>query len=65
MAAQRLNNDGYGVDLLKINLLKPADFTEVMRAVLKTGRLLVVEDCAEQGSMAAILRNSQGRDRRV
>jgi len=50
-AARRLDEDGCGVDLLKLNLLKPSDFTEVIRSVRKTGRLLVVEDCVEQGSI--------------
>ncbi len=34
-----------------MNLLMPADFAEVLRSVRKTGRLLVVEDSVEQGSL--------------
>jgi 1-deoxy-D-xylulose-5-phosphate synthase len=50
-AADTLNRSGISVDLLKLGAVRPIDFDAIEASLRKTGRLLVVEECAEAGSV--------------
>lgn len=44
-AAKILEEDGIGVDVLKLSYIKPYDYDAILASVKKTGRLMVVEEC--------------------
>ncbi len=50
-AAELLARDGITAEVVKINRLSPPDFSEVLKSVRKTGRLVTAEDVCRPGSM--------------
>lgn len=48
-AAERLHDAGISVQVLKLNLLNPLDITLIENCVIRTGRLVVVEDVCAHG----------------
>lgn len=50
-AADALSNAGVEADVVKLNVIAPLDASLVERSVRKTGRLLALEDCVENGSV--------------
>ncbi len=48
-ASDRLARRGVSVELIKLGAILPIEFGEIDRSLRKTGRLLVLEECAEQG----------------
>lgn len=51
-ASERLQADGVRADVIKLDCIAPLDLTCVLDCVQKTGRLLVVEETAQAGSVA-------------
>jgi 1-deoxy-D-xylulose-5-phosphate synthase len=54
-AAQHLAQDGIHADLIVLTQLAPLDPTPILESVRKTGRLLVAEDTAANGSIGVLL----------
>lgn len=50
-AADHLAEDGISAQVIKFNSLTPADWAPICDQVASTGRLLVVEECVESGSV--------------
>jgi 1-deoxy-D-xylulose-5-phosphate synthase len=50
-SAQILSEQGVEAELIKLNRIAPLDAEMVVDSVRRTGRLLVLEDCLEVGSM--------------
>ena len=50
-AAQELENRGIQAEVVKLNVITPLRPETVLQSVKKTGRLLVAEDCVEEGSV--------------
>lgn len=50
-AAELLEQEGIAAEVVKINRLSPPDFSEIIRSVRKTGRLVTAEDVCRPGSM--------------
>jgi 1-deoxy-D-xylulose-5-phosphate synthase len=48
-AADLLQNQGISVEIIKLDFINPIDIDAVVSSVRKTGRLLVLEECAEAG----------------
>jgi 1-deoxy-D-xylulose-5-phosphate synthase len=48
-AADILEERGISVEIIKLNYISPIDFDTVAASLRKTGRLLVLEECAEAG----------------
>ena len=48
-AAERLRQDGYSPEVIKLNQIHPLDWKPVLASVTRTGRLLVAEECAAMG----------------
>jgi pyruvate/2-oxoglutarate/acetoin dehydrogenase E1 component len=49
LASERLEKEGIGVEVIDPRTLVPLDIETIHRSVLKTGRLLVVEECQTAG----------------
>lgn len=52
-AADLLCNSGIKADLIKLNQIMPADFTDIITSVKTTGRLLVVEEVSDSGCIGS------------
>ena len=52
-AADLLRNSGIKADLIKLNQIMPADFTDIITSVKTTGRLLVVEEVSDSGCIGS------------
>ncbi|MCL1835514.1 MAG: 1-deoxy-D-xylulose-5-phosphate synthase [Oscillospiraceae bacterium] len=50
-AAGRLEPEGVSVEIVKLGRICPLELDEVESSVRRTGRLLVLEECAENGSV--------------
>lgn len=50
-AAELLEEKGIGAEVVKLHRIAPLDAEPVIASVRKTGRLLVLEDCNENGSV--------------
>lgn len=50
-ACQRLHHEGIQPEIIKLNELTPGDWEPVLNSVRKTGRILVAEECLQQGSV--------------
>jgi len=50
-AAKMLEKDGISVEIIKLGRINPLDIDLIADSVDKTGRLLVLEECAGRGSM--------------
>lgn len=50
-AAARLREAGYAPEIWKVNRLVPLDDDAVLSSAVRTGHLLVAEECAEMGSI--------------
>lgn len=50
-AAELLEEQGVGAEVVKLSRIAPLDPEPVVESVKKTGRLLVLEDCNENGSV--------------
>ena len=50
-AAETLDCEGISVEIVKLGQIAPLDTSEILRSVKKTGRLIVLEDSAGQGSV--------------
>ena len=48
--ADRLQRDGIGAEVIKLNQIIPLPTQEVLHSVQKTGRLLVAQECVSMGS---------------
>ena len=48
-AADLLEKDSIHAEIIKLGRIKPIDYTDIIASVRKTGRLAVVEECAEAG----------------
>lgn len=48
-AADMLKKDGYSVELIKLNKIAPLDISSIKNSVLKTSKLMVLEDCIQSG----------------
>ena len=49
IAASKLNEEGIGCDVVKLGRIAPLDTAVVEESVGRTGRILVLEDCLENG----------------
>ena len=49
-AARLLEKNGVSAEVVKINVIKPLDYSVLDRSVLKTGKLMTVEDVCTEGS---------------
>jgi 1-deoxy-D-xylulose-5-phosphate synthase len=49
-AAERLSKEGIEVEIIKLGCINPIDIDAVSKSVSKTDRLLVLEECAGNGS---------------
>lgn len=54
-AADRLAAEGYAPEVIKLNRICPVEWEPLLASVRKTGRLLVVEECAAQGCVGVRL----------
>ncbi|MBQ6539701.1 MAG: 1-deoxy-D-xylulose-5-phosphate synthase [Oscillospiraceae bacterium] len=52
-AAELLEKRGVSAEVVKLGIIKPADFSDIFASVRKTGRLMVVEECAAAGCVGA------------
>ena len=50
-AAELLEEKGVGAEVVKLNRIAPLDVEPVAESVRRTGRLLALEDCNENGSI--------------
>jgi 1-deoxy-D-xylulose-5-phosphate synthase len=50
-ANERLGGLGISAELIKLGIIRPMDYTDIEASILKTGRLLVVEESTETGSV--------------
>ena len=50
-AAEIMASRGISAEVVKINRLAPADFSEVLNSLKKTGKLIVSEECCQNGSV--------------
>lgn len=50
-SAKRLEKEGISVEIVKLGKVWPVDFGLIEESVGKTGRLLVLEECASSGSL--------------
>jgi 1-deoxy-D-xylulose-5-phosphate synthase len=50
-AAANLSHDGISIEIIKLGCICPIDFEAIFASVAKTGRLLVLEECAGRGSI--------------
>ena len=50
-AAELLDQGGISAEVLRIAQIKPLDLGPIVESVRKTGRLLVVEEAAAEGSL--------------
>ena len=48
-AADLLGTLNISVEIIKLDFIKPLDFNAVTNSVIKTGRLMVLEECVSQG----------------
>ncbi len=48
-AAETLADQGIDAEVIKLQCIAPADWTPVLESAGKTGRVLVAEECADQG----------------
>ena len=53
--ADILNKDGYSIDIIKLGCVYPLEFSAIRQSVNKTRRLLVLEECANRGSISEII----------
>ncbi len=51
LASEKLQKCGIDPEVIKLGILKPNTFSETMRSLKKTGRLLVAEDVCREGSI--------------
>jgi transketolase C-terminal domain/subunit len=49
-AARLLEKNGVSAEVVKINVIKPLDYSVLDSSVLKTGKLMTVEDVCTEGS---------------
>jgi len=49
-AAEQLSDDGISVEIIKLGAVSPIDIKLIADSVAKTGKLLVLEECAGKGS---------------
>ncbi|MBQ6048928.1 MAG: 1-deoxy-D-xylulose-5-phosphate synthase [Oscillospiraceae bacterium] len=49
-AARLLEENGVSAEVVKINVIKPLDYSVLDRSLLKTGKLMTVEDICSEGS---------------
>lgn len=54
-AAQQLETEGIGAEIVKINRILPADYTLCLASLRKTGRLLSAEEACRSGSVGTSL----------
>jgi len=54
-AAEKLACDGIYVEIIKLGCINPIDMDTIAASVGKTGRLLVLEECTEHGSVGEIV----------
>jgi len=50
-AAKKLGNEGISVEIIKLGCINPIDIGAIADSVSKTGRILVLEECAGRGSV--------------
>jgi len=50
-ASKKLKKDGISVEIIKLGCINPIDFTAIATSVAKTGRLMVLEECAGRGAV--------------
>ncbi len=50
-AGEKLRSEGISCDIVKLNTIAPLDIGAVFKSAGRTGRLIVVEDCVEAGSV--------------
>ena len=48
-AADRLEEDGISAEIIKLGCIQPIDFTDIEASACKTGRVIVLEECAQTG----------------
>lgn len=48
-AADRLEEDGVSAEIVKLGCIQPIDFTDIEASAKKTGRVIVLEECAQTG----------------
>lgn len=48
-AADRLEEDGRSAEVIKLGCVQPIDFTDIEASARKTGRVIVIEECAGTG----------------
>lgn len=54
-AAEALRKEGIGVELIKLNTLRPLGTETVLSSLRKTGRLITAEECCRSGSAGSQL----------
>jgi len=52
-AADLLRNNGINADVIKLNQILPADFTDIINSVKITGKLLVIEEVCASGCVGS------------
>lgn len=50
-AAETLQKEGLAPDILQLNCISPVDWVPILASVARTGRVVVAEECAAQGSV--------------
>jgi 1-deoxy-D-xylulose-5-phosphate synthase len=63
-AARKLAGEGVSVEVLKLGCINPIDFDAIAGSVAKTGRLMVLEECAGRGSAGESIAASLARDKK-
>lgn len=50
-SADILSENGYSAEVIKLGQIKPLDMAPIIASVSKTGRLIVAEECVNEGSL--------------
>ena len=61
-AAEQLNESGISAEVIQYYRISPLDIQPVKESVAKTGKLLVLEDCVENGSVGQRLASALAQD---
>jgi len=60
-AARKLSLEGISVEIIKLGCIKPIDIDPIISSITKTERLLVLEECAGNGSVGEAIAASLAR----
>ncbi len=63
LATEKANSLGISCELIKLNSLKPIDKEAIIKSAQKTGKVVVIEDVTENGSVSQMISKCLGEEK--